>query len=361
MAQSLIRGSTQILDGTVTSAKLAGGIALSQITGGTNLIQADGSVAFTANQSMGGFTLTALADAVNPQDAVNLRTAQALINGVAIKEYDVVATANLALSGLLTIDGVTLTDGQTALLTGQTTASQNGPWVAHSGSWTRPTNWAAASTQQATLFLIGKGSTNHDTKWLLITDDLVVDTTAATISQDSSGVSYTNGNGLSLTGNVFAVKLAAAGGITFDGSQQLQIPANGSSINVSGSGIKVADSASGGQVMIGGSANVATFTTLSGDISTITTAGVVTLATTIGKPATNYVVNEVPSGTVNGSNATFTMAAAPLAGKEQLYLNGVKQFPGAGNDYTISGATITMLNIPQSTGTPDRLTVDYWK
>ena len=39
-----------------------------------------------------------------------------------------------------------------------------------------------------------------------------------------------------------------------------------------------------------------------------------------------------------------------------LFLNGVLLTPGAGNDYTLSTATITMLLIPQ---TGDRLTADY--
>lgn len=357
MTQSLIRGSTQILDASITSVKLAGGIALSQITGGNTLIQSNGSVAFTADQSLGNFRLTNVGDAVNPQDAVNLRTAQGLINGVAIKQYDVVSITNLALTGLQTIDDVVLTDGQTVLLTGQTISSQNGPWVAHSGAWTRPTNWAAASTQQATLFLIGQGTSNHDTKWILITDNVVVDTTSVVITQDTSGVSYTNGSGLSLTGNIFAVKLAAAGGITFDGTSQLQITANGASINVSASGIKISDATSVGQVMLGGTANAATFTTLSGDITSISAAGVVTLANTVVKAA-NYVMNETVSGTIDGVNTAFTLTSAPIAGKEQLYLNGQRLFPGAGNDYTISGAAITMLKIPQ---TNDRLIADYLK
>lgn len=63
-----------------------------------------------------------------------------------------------------------------------------------------------------------------------------------------------------------------------------------------------------------------------------------------------------PSGTKNGSNVIFTLAHTPVSGSEHLYLNGVLQEPGAGNDYTISGATITMAVAPQST---DKLIVSY--
>lgn len=74
----------------------------------------------------------------------------------------------------------------------------------------------------------------------------------------------------------------------------------------------------------------------------------------------NFVTRETPSGTINGSNATFTLANTPVAGTEQVFLNGILLEPGAGNDYTISGATITMLTtmIPVS---GDKLRVNYMK
>lgn len=77
-----------------------------------------------------------------------------------------------------------------------------------------------------------------------------------------------------------------------------------------------------------------------------------------GYTTANFIDNEVPSGTVNGVNATFTLANTPTAGTVHLYKNGIRQTPGAGLDYTISTATITMLagNLPQ---TGDALLADY--
>ena len=57
----------------------------------------------------------------------------------------------------------------------------------------------------------------------------------------------------------------------------------------------------------------------------------------------------VVSGMENGSNATFTLAHTPIVGSEMVYMNGLLLNHGVGNDYTISGATITMLIIPIST------------
>lgn len=58
--------------------------------------------------------------------------------------------------------------------------------------------------------------------------------------------------------------------------------------------------------------------------------------------------NEAPAGIINGTNVTFTLAYAPIG--MILSLNGLIQNPGAGNDYTLSGNTITFntLNTPHS-------------
>ena len=71
---------------------------------------------------------------------------------------------------------------------------------------------------------------------------------------------------------------------------------------------------------------------------------------------TTVITREVPTGTINGTNVTFTLANTPLLGTENIYLNGVLQNLGASNDYTISGATITFNTAPQ---TGDVLLVNY--
>lgn len=60
----------------------------------------------------------------------------------------------------------------------------------------------------------------------------------------------------------------------------------------------------------------------------------------------NFVSKEVPSGAINGVNATFTLANVPVSGSEEVYLNGQLQVPGAAEDYTISGAAITFVTAP---------------
>jgi hypothetical protein len=69
-----------------------------------------------------------------------------------------------------------------------------------------------------------------------------------------------------------------------------------------------------------------------------------------------YVVGELPSGTINGSNDTFTLANTPIADTERVIINGVDLERGASNDYTISGGTITFASPPE---TGDKIIVDY--
>src|SRR5258705_1686427 len=72
----------------------------------------------------------------------------------------------------------------------------------------------------------------------------------------------------------------------------------------------------------------------------------------------DFVTRETPAGTINGVNTAFTLANTPIVGTEQIFLNGLLLEPGAGNDYTISGAAITMLLVP---ATGDRLKACYFK
>lgn len=73
-------------------------------------------------------------------------------------------------------------------------------------------------------------------------------------------------------------------------------------------------------------------------------------------PMVNFITREVPTGIINGINATFTLANIPILGSESIFLEGLLQ--NLGTDYTISGLTITMLNVPQ---TNDILLVSYMK
>ena len=59
-------------------------------------------------------------------------------------------------------------------------------------------------------------------------------------------------------------------------------------------------------------------------------------------PVGSLSINETPSGVIDGSNVTFTLAHTPIGGQIMLYLNGQYMTVGVGEDYILSGITITM-------------------
>lgn len=63
-----------------------------------------------------------------------------------------------------------------------------------------------------------------------------------------------------------------------------------------------------------------------------------------GPPGNGTPVRETPAGVVNGSNGVFTLSAVPVAGSDQVYLNGLLQ--EAGVDYSLSGAVVTFAETP---------------
>ena len=62
----------------------------------------------------------------------------------------------------------------------------------------------------------------------------------------------------------------------------------------------------------------------------------------------DVIVNEIPSGLINSLNLIYTIANTPVTGTVAVFLNGMYQAPGGGLDYTISGTTITFVKAPRT-------------
>lgn len=86
---------------------------------------------------------------------------------------------------------------------------------------------------------------------------------------------------------------------------------------------------------------------MTADTSNVATVFIIypSVSNDLGGGAT-YADNETPGGTINGTNAEFTLANAPSpAGSLILILNGAVQTAG-GVDYTLSSLTITYVTAP---------------
>lgn len=325
MTQTQINGATQIRSGTITDTQIAAGAAIALSKLSEAVLQADGGQAMTGNLDAGGFQITNGAAGSADTDFVTVGQARQFAENKDFKDaVEVATTANLTLATALengdTVDGVVLQTGWRVLVKNQTTGSENGIYVvAASGAPARASdaNTSAEVTHgMSTLVLQG---TQAGQIWTLQTaDPITLGTTALTFAQ----------TGTSAGGTVTSVSVSTANGFAGSVSNASTTPA----ITIS--------------------------TTITGLLKGNGTAISAAAAGTDYLAPSSIVTRETPSGSINGSNTAFTLANTPIAGTEMVFLNGILQEPGAGNDYTISGATITYLTAPVS---GDRLRVTYQK
>ncbi|WP_298438098.1 phage tail protein [Geobacter sp.] len=94
-------------------------------------------------------------------------------------------TGNIALTGLLILDGVQLAEDDRVLVKDQGVGSQNGIYVAKSGAWQRALDADSALEVTADMVVIvEEGAVNSDTIWLLTTSaPITVGTTALTFTR----------------------------------------------------------------------------------------------------------------------------------------------------------------------------------
>lgn len=125
---------------------------------------------------------------------------------------------------------------------------------------------------------------------------------------------------------------------------------------VANGGTALSTTPSNGQLLIGNGTNYTLATLTQGTGVTITNGGGTITIAASGFTSSNWVTNEIVSGSINGSNTAYTIAFTPQGGIVLAY-NGQILTPGAGNDYTISGTAITMLFAPVA----GVLTATYFK
>lgn len=170
---------------------------------------------------------------VNDLDAANKSYVDAARTGLDVKaSVRAATTGNLSLTTDLengdTVDGVPLATGDRVLVKDQTTGSENGIYVVQaSGAAVRATDADGSAEVTPGMFtFVEEGTVNADSGWVMTNNGTVtLGSTALEFALFSVAGNILAGDGLSKTGDVLDVNVAAAGGIEI-ASDDLQIKIN---------------------------------------------------------------------------------------------------------------------------------------
>jgi hypothetical protein len=167
-----------------------------------------------ADYSLGGFKLTNVAAPVSANDAANKAYVDNAVQGLDAKaSVKAATTANIALTGAQTIDDVSIGAGDRVLVKDQSSAQQNGIYIASLGSWSRSSDMDDWAEIPNSYVFIEQGTVNAD-KGFVCTANTggTLDTTAVPWVQfNGSGGSYTAGTGIDVSGNVISINTGYLG------------------------------------------------------------------------------------------------------------------------------------------------------
>lgn len=251
-------------DASAISNVPSGNLAATDIQGAVNELQSDidtraldsavikknGSVAFTADQSMGGFKLTGLAAPSSGSDAATKNYVDNALEG--LKPKAAVRAATTVAGTLATsfedgdvIDGVTLATGDRILIKDQAAPAENGIYiVAASGAPTRSTDFDSVSPIDEinkAFVATQEGTSNAGKIFVQYGVVTTIGTDAINFTFFNSVSGLTGGDGITVSGSNIEVDHDGEG-LTFVATQ-LALELDGTTLAKSASGLKLNDTA----------------------------------------------------------------------------------------------------------------------
>ncbi len=374
MASTQLRSNRQLMDNTVTLAKLVDNFAQSS----TWALSSDNSA-----------TLTGTGAPVNANDLVNKQYVDGLVD-TSMKSPD----------GFVTNAG------------GNYPSDYKGTGFVYEGDTFYVTDTSAGTAVGSQTVNVGDllvavvdGPGETDASWLVVESnrDASTSTTPGVIelgtqTEVTAGTDTTRAvTPATLAGYISAndIEKEAGNGISEDASayfnignadSSIQVNAddiqvqlgntNGNSLETTATGVELLGTITGARSFTGGAFSVdsgaglvsfksgGTLTleaTVNNAVLTTQPTGAVELAVATTKYVEDSIVllptkvfNELPA--VTDGSANVTLVNTPTTGTEQVYLNGARQAPGAANDYTITGVTVVFAIV---LNTDDVVVVDY--
>jgi phage-related tail fiber protein len=255
---------------------------------------------------------------------------QGVASGIAVKApCRVATTANITLSGLQTIDGVTLVEDDRVLVKDQTDTTQNGVYKASSGAWTRATDFdGTTDIVQGTQVYVNLGTVGTNSTWRVTTTSPVPGSALAfsRLTPDLTGTAVTTSGLTQATSRMLGRTTAGTGaiqeitvgaGLTFS-SGSLSANATGA---ITGSGLTQATAKMLGRSTAG-----------TGAIEEITVGSGLSLS------AGTLTATGSPSGSITTSG--YTQTTARLLGRTTAATGAIEEITvGAG--LTFSGGSLS--------------------
>lgn len=351
---------------TATSSVIAGDITTA--LGYTPINKAGDSMSSAANLTFsGGGTVTGLPTPSNASDAASKSYVDAMSQGLDPKGSVRVATTGAgtlatSFANGQTIDGIVLATGNRILIKNQGTATENGIYVVQSaGAPVRATDNDSWSKVPGAYVFVEEGTTLQDTGWVCTSDTGgTIGSTNMVWAQFSGIGTYTNGTGLSLSGNMFSLTIpvvASSGGtgLTSVGSANQVLGV----VNAGGT-LEYKTVASGTAINVVHTANTITVnntgvTQLTGTSNQIVVSGS-TGSVTLSLPATVTIGTSLTVGGLtpnsflySGAAGLLTTTSAPTNGQLLIGSTGVAPVAatltqGTGISVTNGAGSITIAN-----------------
>lgn len=209
-------------------------------------------------------------------------------------------TANITLSGLLTVDTVTLAAGETVLVKNQSTAADNGIYVVSAGAWTRSPGADVWDEFLGAITFVLEGSQSGSAWYCSAQPGGTLGVTPLNWSNFSVSSTYTAGTGLTLSGTQFSITPVGTAG-TYGAASTVPVfvtNASGQVTSVTNTSIAIANTAVSG---------LGTMSTQ--DANAVAITGGTINGTTIGGSTAAAV-----TGTTITANTQFTGAGTGLTG-----------------------------------------------